>query len=211
MSCRALHETLDAWFARGVAAAGPGVVPCRRGCSACCHGPFDISPADAALVAEGVAALGEAERAAVRARADTQLRRCAELLPDWAAPWDVEALDENTFDALVEQLADAPCPALAADGACLIHAHRPATCRLTGLALSTPEGDVLDNHCPIQAQFPSYAALPPTPFDLQRFEAEAERLDAEARSRRWVATTVAGAIRMAALPAPTRPEHDAPT
>jgi len=197
MSCRALHETLDAWFARGLAAAGPGVVPCRRGCSACCHGPFDISPADAALVAEGVAALPEAERAAVRARAAAAVRRCEELEPGWRAPWDVDALGEQAFDALGDRLAGEPCPALGADGGCLIHAHRPATCRLTGLSLSTPEGDVLENHCPIQARFPRYAELPPTPFDLQGFEAGAEREDGLAAARGHVTTTVAGAIAFA--------------
>jgi Fe-S-cluster containining protein len=189
-----LLSTLDAWFARGRAAAGPGVVPCARGCNACCHGPFDVSPADAALIAEGVAALPEPQRAALRARAALQLRRYTELLPQWKAPYEVDALDERAFDALTEQLANAPCPALADDGSCVIHAHRPATCRLTGLGLLTRAGDVLENFCPIQSQFPAYATLPPTAFDLQAFETEAARFDAEAAAAGHASTTVAGAI-----------------
>jgi len=194
MSYGALLATLDAWFARGSAEAGPGVVPCRAGCSACCHGPFDISPADAALVAEGVAALPPAERTAMRSRAAAQLRRCAELLPGWGAPWIVAAVDEDAFDSLTEQLAHEPCPALGPTGACGIYAHRPATCRMTGLAMATGDGGSLDNHCPIQADHPAYAALPATPFDLQRFEDDAERHDALAADRGHVSTTVAGAI-----------------
>lgn len=51
MTYRALLPILDRWFMTGSAHAGPGVVPCRAGCTACCLGPFDISPADARLVA----------------------------------------------------------------------------------------------------------------------------------------------------------------
>lgn len=190
----ALLSTLDDWFARGIAAAGKGVVPCGRGCSACCHGPFDVSPADAALIAEGVAALTEPQRATIRSRAEAQLRRYTQLVPSWRAPFEVDALDERAFDALTEQLANAPCPALAEDGACSIHAHRPATCRLTGLSLLSRAGDVLENFCPIQSNFPAYATLPPTSFDLQAFEAEAARFDAQALAEGHASTTVAGAI-----------------
>jgi Fe-S-cluster containining protein len=194
MSYRDLLSTIDAWFARGVAAAGPGVVPCARGCTACCHGPFDVSPADVALIAEGVAALPEPKRAAMRARAEAQLRRYAKALPSWPAPYEVDALDEAAFDALTEKLADLPCPALAEDGACELHAHRPATCRLTGLALRSRAGDVLENFCPIQENFPSYASLRPTDFDLQAFESAAARFDAQAVAAGHASTTVAGAI-----------------
>ena len=189
-----LLSTLDDWFARGRAAAGPGVVPCARGCNACCHGPFDVSPADAALIAEGVAALPEPQRAAIRARAEAQLRRYSQLVPSWRAPFEVDALDEAAFDALTEKLASAPCPALAEDGGCAIHAHRPATCRLTGLGLLSRAGDVLENFCPIQSNFPAYAMLPPTAFDLQAFETEAARFDAQAAAAGHASTTVAGAI-----------------
>ena len=214
MSYRSLLETLDAWFARGRRAAAPFQLPCRRGCSACCHGPFDISPADAELVAQGVAALPEAERDALRARAGAQLRRAEARAPGWGAPWDVEALGEPRFDALVEELAAEPCPALDAAGGCLIHAHRPATCRMLGLAMAIgapaatgaddPAGgaaagpgdavpDTLENCCPIQALYPGYATLPPEAFDLSAFEDASEDHAEAARRRGFVATTIAGA------------------
>ncbi len=96
---------------------------------------------------------------------------------------------------MCDALEQEPCPALDPEsGACLIHADRPATCRLMGMALRTTEGDLLDNLCPIQAQFPDYAALAPTSLDLMQFEVDAAQLDLEAMADGWHATTVAGAI-----------------
>jgi Fe-S-cluster containining protein len=195
MTYPALLATLDSWFARGAAEAGPGVVPCRLGCNACCHGPFDISPADAELVHQAVAALPQEVARGVRERAAEQTGRHAELISGWSAPWDVAAVSEEAFDALCDALAALPCPALDPEnGACLIHDSRPATCRLTGLGIRTRQAEIIDNVCPIQNKFPDYQALPPTPFDLLRFEREAEGCDLAAAGRGSVATTVAGAV-----------------
>jgi Fe-S-cluster containining protein len=192
-----LLSSLDRWFARGVATAGPGVVPCRSGCTACCHGPFDISPADAALVAEGFDALPRDVRAGIAARASEQLMRYRELIEGWGPPWDVDGVSEDAFDALADAMRDVPCPALGEEGGCLIYAHRPATCRMTGLAMVSRGGDVLENVCPIQGDFPEYAALAPTPFDLYRFELLAEEAELRASDAGWVTTTVAGVVGVA--------------
>ena len=189
-----LLAELDAWFSFGIAAAGPGVVPCSAGCTACCHGPFDISPADAALVAEGVRLLPPEQREAMLIAARAQVARYAEVMPGWERPWNVTALGEEQFDVVSEALAELPCPALSESGACRIYSHRPATCRLMGLALVTTEGELLENACPIQADFPGYEALPPTPFDLLRFEYEAEEVDEAVMADGWYVTTVAGVI-----------------
>lgn len=195
MTYPALLATLDSWFARGAAEAGPGVVPCRLGCNACCHGPFDISPSDAELVHQAVAALPQEVARGIRERAAEQTGRYAELISGWSAPWDVTAVSEESFDALCDALAALPCPALDPEGGgCLIHAARPATCRLTGLGIRTRQGEIIDNVCPIQEQFPDYQSLPPTPFDLLRFEREAEGCDRAAGERGFVTTTVAGAV-----------------
>lgn len=189
---RALLPVLDQWFTRGAAAAGPDVVPCRSGCSACCHGPFDISPADAQLVAAGLVQLAPTVRAGVVERARAQLQEYGRLVEGWAHPWDVDGVDEESFDLLCDTLRTLPCPALGSEGGCLIYEHRPGTCRMTGLAMVAASGDLLDNVCPIQADFPAYAALPPVPFDLQRFESMVEEFDLTAGEAGWVATTVAG-------------------
>ncbi len=165
---RALLETLDAWTDQA-RARHPEVLPCRRGCTACCHGPFDISVADVQLLRESVALLPAERRDALLARAAAAAARQLDLVPGWAAPHDVRALGEAPFDALCEALADDPCPCLE-DGACAVYEGRPTVCRIMGLGLEAPDGRMLDNGCPIQDEFPEYAALPPQPFDLAAFE-----------------------------------------
>ncbi|MEO8479173.1 MAG: YkgJ family cysteine cluster protein [Gemmatimonadota bacterium] len=195
LSYRRLLERLDHWFEAGVRSALPVAVPCRSGCAACCHGPFDISAADARLLGEAVAALPNPLADAIRIRANRQLEAGTTITTEWQSPWHVSSLSEDTFDVMCDALEQEPCPALDPEsGACLIHADRPATCRLMGMSVRTPEGDLLDNLCPIQAQFPDYAALAPTPLDLMQFEVDAAQMDLEAMADGWHATTVAGAI-----------------
>ena len=195
----ALLTRLDAWH-HSVRERFPGVVPCRAGCSACCHGPFDISVADALVVRDAVAALPEGEREAVRERARAQLARMAEAEPVFLFPWDVGSLGEARFDVLVEAQADAPCPALGASGECLIYASRPMVCRMMGLGMRTGNGAVLENACPIQGDYPVFRDLPPQDFDLDGWETEektalrlaARRLFAD-EARAGYETTIAGA------------------
>lgn len=185
-----LLERLDRWSA-DAAARHPGVIPCTRGCSACCHGPFDISPADAALLRAGLAALDPTRRSAVRARGARLLARMREVAPGWRAPYEIDAIGEDRFDQVAEALADEPCPLLGEDGGCVAYAHRPAICRMMGLGMRTPEGDV-ENACPIRHQYPAYAALPPQPFDLAGFErAEARVIEAAGGGETTIAAIAA--------------------
>jgi Fe-S-cluster containining protein len=167
----ALLSRLDEWHA-AVRERFPGVVPCRAGCSACCHGPFDISVADALLVRDAVATLPGPEREAVRRRARAQLSRMAGSEPSFRFPWDVSALGEARFDALVEAQAAEPCPALGGAGECLIYESRPMVCRAMGLGMRTTTGSVLENACPIRGEFPAFRDLPPQAFDLEAWESE---------------------------------------
>lgn len=167
---RLLLERLDHWFADAQAQLG-AVVPCRAGCTACCHGPFDISAADAALLREGIRQLPMEAREEVRVRGELLLTRMQALLPGWEAPWDVAALAEDEFDRMAEALADVPCPLLGDDGQCRVYAHRPLVCRLIGLPMLTDLGEVLPNACPIQEEFPGYAELPAVPFEYSLFAA----------------------------------------
>jgi len=169
---RALLESLDAWTA-DARVDHPGVIPCRTGCTACCHGPFDISAADVLLLRESVAALPVDVREALLDRAGQAAARQLDHAPGWTAPYDIAALGEDRFDALCEVLAAEPCPCLA-DGACVVYEGRPSVCRLMGLGVAADDGRILANGCPIQEDFPAYAALPPQPFDLGAFEAHEE-------------------------------------
>jgi Fe-S-cluster containining protein len=196
---RLLLERLDRWLAQ--ARETTGVIPCRAGCSACCHGPFDITVADVELVREGVAALPPEARAEVVGLAQAQLSAMEMADPAWQAPHAVADLGEERFDALIDRFAEEPCPLLDDAGRCRIYRHRPLVCRLIGLGMITPIGRVIENACPIQDAFPAYAALPPYPFDLEALELEeiecqraaARRLFGDARLEGYE-TTIAGAI-----------------
>lgn len=147
------------------------------------------------MVGEAVGALPEPTAGAIRERARRQLEAGMSATPEWQWPWQVSSLGEDAFDRMCAALEQEPCPALDPEsGACLIHADRPATCRLMGLSLRTTEGDQLDNLCPIQSQYPEYAALAPTPLDLMQFEVDAAQMDLEAMGQGWRSTTVAGAV-----------------
>src|SRR5437868_13292518 len=136
---QSLLQRLDTWFAQAMAKHAE-VIPCRAGCTACCHGPFDISPADAVLLREGIALLPAKERAEVRVRGELLLTRMHELAPSWEAPWDVGALGEEGFDQLAESLAAEPCPLLGDDGRCRVYEHRPLVRRLIGVPMLTDLG-----------------------------------------------------------------------
>lgn len=196
---RALLEGLDAWFEQGRRAA-PIDIPCRGGCTACCHGPFDISVADAELVGDAVMRLPAADHEAVVSRAATLLDRMRSIEPGWEPPYEVAAIGDDRFDRISETLAGEPCPLLDEGGRCRIYADRPLVCRLIGLGMVTPAGRMIENACPIQDRFPGYAELPPTPFDLEAFEegeiaclrAAAERRFGDAE--RWEFETTIAAV-----------------
>lgn len=176
---RELLDRLDGWFAEA-SKRHPGVVPCKRGCSACCLGPFDISAADMALLEEAFHALPKKAREEVLARAREQMREVGRLEPGWEAPHDIGSIGERRFDAICSALAESPCPFLDAKGACRTYQNRPLACRMMGLPMRAGRGRVIKNACPIRRQFPTYAALPPQPFPLAAFEREEEACAAEA-------------------------------
>lgn len=176
---QSLISRFDRWF-EATAQRFPGVIPCRAGCTACCHGPFDISAADVLLLREGLATLPESVQKDISARGRALLTRMQVLAPGWSAPFDIQSLGEEQFDALGETLAAEPCPLLDQEGRCRVYAYRPLVCRMIGLPLLTADGDVLENACPIQDQFPAYAALDPVPFDLDYLEDRESRCQEEA-------------------------------
>ncbi|HET9293671.1 MAG TPA: YkgJ family cysteine cluster protein [Gemmatimonadales bacterium] len=175
---RALLGRLDDWTLQ-VRERNPGVIPCARGCTACCHGPFDVSAADVVLLLSGFASLPDDQRRQVLAQAKHLTARIAFVEPAWRAPYDVGELGESRFDALTMALADEPCPFLQ-QGSCSIYVDRPLVCRVMGLGLLTPDDQCLPNACPIQADFPEYLALPPQRFDLAGLEREEKPCLAEA-------------------------------
>ena len=177
-----LLEQFDRWQA-DTRTRHPGVIPCRTGCSACCHGPFDISIADVALVAEAVTLLPAEVRAGVLDRARSQVAAMQAIEPGWEAPFDIGAIGEARFDRISDELEELPCPLLDQAGGCLIYHDRPMICRLMGLGLITERGDVIENGCPIQERFPAYERLAPQPFPLEAWEVDEDEVKAGAAKR----------------------------
>ena len=135
---RRVLETLDdAWAVR------PGGA-CRKGCAACCYGPFDVGPGDVWLAVEAVGQLEPDARRRVMGAIATNSREERAL---FAGQTPTVEAGEAAFDRMCDALAHLPCPFLH-DEACSIYDDRPQPCRLTGAGWGI--GAVhLELECPI--------------------------------------------------------------
>ncbi|MBX3651114.1 MAG: YkgJ family cysteine cluster protein [Burkholderiales bacterium] len=113
---RKAHTAMDAQLQRDSVSVPEGKpIRCGRGCSHCCHGPVEIWPQEAALLAQFV--------------------RDAGLRPDLAR---LERQSHYTVETWREQaVADQACVFLDHEGACSVYAARPNTCRKL-LVMSDP-------------------------------------------------------------------------
>jgi len=127
-----LLEEIDGWFDRCVKRIGPDLISCRRGCSACCRGLFEITLLDARLLQEGFARLPVRIREGVLEKARPRLDELADRWPGFGPPYLLNGLPEEEWENMPEDDMT-PCPLLDADGRCLVYAWRPMTCRLHGL------------------------------------------------------------------------------
>lgn len=114
---------------------------CRPGCHQCCVGVFLVSPLDAAVLREGLAAAPEDLRRRVleRARASRE-RLLAEGFPGDAKTGELftEPEHEETFEDYAN---DEVCPVLdPATGTCDLYAHRPVQCRTFGPPVRDEDG-----------------------------------------------------------------------
>ena len=107
-AAREVHAAMDALLERDrKKSADSGDIRCRKGCAHCCHGPVEIWPQEAALLAEVVRETGlELDRARL------------------------ERQRQYTADTWRQQpAADRGCVFLGGDGACRIYESRPNACR----------------------------------------------------------------------------------
>jgi Fe-S-cluster containining protein len=123
---RGILARADAFFDK-VATRLPEQLECRKGCTMCCHGLFEIGGADVALVADGVRSLAPPVRAVV-------VERARRLVDDLAQP-NLRDCTPEEKESFFERAEDTPCPALDETGACVIYEHRPVVCRTFGLPL----------------------------------------------------------------------------
>jgi Fe-S-cluster containining protein len=148
---RRLFKTAEQWFDRGRASV-LDAIPCRRGCSRCCIGPFAITILDHQEVRQGLADLPAHQRDEIESRASAQVARIEQGFPQLAASPYLDHWTSSDVDALVTTFADVPCPALGHDGSCLVYAHRPLTCRMMGLP--TEMEGLAFGACEIQTSVP---------------------------------------------------------
>lgn len=156
-SYRKILDRADTFF-DDVASRLPDHLACRRGCTMCCHGLFEIGAADVSLVTEGVRSLEPAVRTEVVARARRQL-------DDLSQP-NLRECAPDAKDAFFRRAEDVPCPALDASGSCLIYEHRPIVCRTFGLPVR--EGaSYLGQECELNFTTASVADKESAAWDLE--------------------------------------------
>jgi Fe-S-cluster containining protein len=128
---RLLLESIDAWFAGALTLYGDRMA-CARGCTGCCRGLFDITLLDGALLKSGFDRLPAAVRRPVLRKAEERLAELQGRWPDFGHPYLLNAMPDEEWTEMPEE-DETPCPLLDGDGACLVYAFRPMTCRLHGL------------------------------------------------------------------------------
>jgi Fe-S-cluster containining protein len=147
-----LHDRATRWFDRAHAAL-LDALPCRRGCSACCHGPFAITVLDAAELQRGLASLDPAVRRGLDERARGQAAAFETAAPRLRASPFLDGWSDAEQDDLAARFGALPCPALDTDGGCLVYASRPVTCRTMGIP--TESGGTVEGACPVQTAVPA--------------------------------------------------------
>ncbi len=147
--CRyaSLLSEVDSWFSKCSLAAGDEIA-CRRGCSACCRGLFDITLLDACFLAKGVDALPSEIKQAVIEKCMSGLAPVFKAWPDFSHPFLMNIYPEEQYDMVMPDDDETPCPMLDDNGLCLVYANRPMTCRLNGIPLVEPDGEIFfDEWC----------------------------------------------------------------
>lgn len=148
---RRLFDQSEQWFHRAHAAL-LGALPCRRGCSRCCIGPFAITILDIAELQRGLPALPDETRRDIQSRARAQIATFESAYPRLAATPFLDDWPDAEIDRLATQFAQVPCPALDTDGSCRVYPFRPLACRTMGIPV---EADgVIQGACEVQTSVP---------------------------------------------------------
>ena len=124
-------------MAEAVRKAGPWLA-CRSGCSACCVGPFPVTPLDAIRLREGLKDLQNRDARCARRVLDRAHQSAERLRRSYPVDTVATILAQN--DAAEEEL----CPALDPEArTCDLYSARPITCRKFGPAVrfSSESGD----------------------------------------------------------------------
>jgi Fe-S-cluster containining protein len=124
-------ESVDHWFEQCILSTGEAI-RCRRACTGCCRGLFDINLLDARLLQEGFSLLSPEEQQKSLELARQRLTELQQQWPDFQPPYILNRLPHEEWQQMPED-DETPCPLLSDKGLCLVYAYRPMTCRLHGL------------------------------------------------------------------------------
>jgi Fe-S-cluster containining protein len=109
---------------------------------------FDITLLDALYLKRGFDQLTVTVQQAVQIKAAGRLDDLAAAWPEFVRPWTLNHIPEIQWDAMMPEDDETPCPLLSDQGACLVYAYRPMTCRLNGIPLIDSSGEELfDEWC----------------------------------------------------------------
>ena len=141
-----LLETVDTWFDQCIKLAGEEIV-CKRSCTGCCRGLFEISLLDARLLQEGFTQLNLDEQQRARQKAEKRLAELQRQWPQFNPPYILNRLPHTEWQQMPEE-DETPCPLLSDEGLCLVYEYRPMTCRLHGLPNIDISGEIFsDEYC----------------------------------------------------------------
>jgi Fe-S-cluster containining protein len=144
---RELLAEVDTWFSYCSLVAGDQI-SCKRGCSACCRGLFDITLLDACLLQDGFKRLSPSKKRSVRISARQKISEIRHHWSDFSDPWLMNSYPEEEWDLVMPEEDEAPCALLGKNGLCLVYDSRPMTCRLNGIPMVDTSGEVLfDEWC----------------------------------------------------------------
>lgn len=146
-----LFEEASLWFRRARASLLEAI-PCGQGCCECCVGLFPITRLDAQELRLGLDTVLPKQREAIVARAASQVGLIEASYPKLRSTPCLDEWADTTLDAMVEQFAHLPCPALGTDGSCLVYAFRPITCRTMGIPTET--NGMVEGACTVQTAVP---------------------------------------------------------
>ena len=143
---KTLLETIDQWFAGCISASGSEIT-CRRACTGCCRGLFEISLLDARLLQLGFNSLAAPIRQKVLLQAEDRLTLLQQQWPEFKHPYILNFLPHDDWQEMPED-DQTPCPLLSDDGLCQVYEYRPMTCRLHGLPNIDISGECFsDKYC----------------------------------------------------------------
>lgn len=171
-----IFEEASGWFRRARASLLEAI-PCGRGCCNCCVGIFPITRLDAQELRLGLNTMPPAQREAIVARATHQIGVIEASYPRLRSTPCLDAWADTTIDAMVEQFAHLPCPALGENGTCHVYAFRPITCRTMGIP--TESNGMVEGACTVQTAVPLIRLSPSLQAESVRLaENEAAALSA---------------------------------